>query len=116
MREFESARTRDAGYRSASQNESDPQPRAEHELEELGRQLVVLFVRLLDLCRDRRAAELVDEGALTTVTAPAFHAQAPGAVDANGAPQHPVRHVLDHDAALRGNQGTKTLVSRWYRR
>ena len=74
---------------------------------------MVLFVRLLHLCRDRRAAELVDEGALTTVTAPAFHAQAPRAVDANRSAQQPVGHVLDHGAAFRGNQGTKTLVSRW---
>ena len=99
------------------------EPRAEHEPEELGRNLVVLLVRLLHALGDGRAAQLAYEalGALTLRgrAAPAFPAQPDGAVRPDAAPDHAVGQApalderVDHVGALRGNQGTKALVSRW---
>jgi hypothetical protein len=81
--------------------------RTEDELEELGRQLVVLLVRLLHLLGDRRAAEAVDEGPALRGSAAALAPQPQRARSADPGTEEGVAH-----ADLGGN-GINALVSRW---
>ena len=91
------------------------EPRAEDELEELGRQLVVLLVRPLDLLGDRRRAQALDELAGRIQVLPSLARQPSREVRADPEAEERIRDAPGLDQAVdeRGSHGMKTLVSRW---
>ena len=87
--------------------------RPEHEPEELGRNLVVLLVRLVDVACDRLRRERRDERLLAVE--PALAPQARRARRADARPQQRLRHDAGGYDAVDdfGNHGMNGLVSRW---